>query len=243
MSEILICIDDTDNLDSIGTGALLGNMCEEMHSKGLGSAGFITRHQLFIHEDIPYTSHNSSMCCKFETADVSEVLKFAKDYLKNNSAEGSDPGLCIYNFKEKDPSLLKEFGLKAKEKIVTKEEAYALAEMYPNEIYLSEHGGYGIGVIGAIAGVGLRLTGMDGRIKGKIYPETPGEKLTISEFCEKYNIANALTEDYKEIAKDEIINFTNQTKAILYQNEPACILIKENDVWIPKPKKVKDKNK
>lgn len=243
MSEILICIDDTDNLDSIGTGALLGSMCEEMHKKGFGNAGFITRHQLFIHEDIPYTSHNSSMCCKFETTDVSEVLKFAKDYLKANSAEGSDPGLCIYEFKGKDPCFLKEFGLKAKEEIVTKEEAYALAKMYPNEIYLSEHGGDGIGVIGAIAGVGLRLTGMDGRIKGKIYPQTTEEKLTISEFCEKYNIGHALTEDYEEIAKDEIINFTSPTKAILYQNESACILIKENDVWIPKPKKVKDKNK
>ena len=46
-------------------------------------------------------------------------------------------------------------------------DAYLLAEQFP-ELSLSEHGGTGDGVIGALAGVGLRLSGSDGRIKGKI---------------------------------------------------------------------------
>ncbi len=34
-------------------------------------------------------------------------------------------------------------------------------------VHLSEHGGTGIGVIGALAGAGLKLSGNDGRFKGK----------------------------------------------------------------------------
>ena len=61
--KLFVCIDDTDNYDSIGTGELLENMMGEAAIKGLAKAGFTVRYQLFIHDDIPYTSHNSSMCC------------------------------------------------------------------------------------------------------------------------------------------------------------------------------------
>ena len=66
MRKILICIDDTDDLESIGTGELLENMCRELEREGFGTGGFVTRHQLYICDEIAYTSHNSSMCCEFE---------------------------------------------------------------------------------------------------------------------------------------------------------------------------------
>jgi len=57
------------------------------------------------------------------------------------------------------------FGRMAKERVITKDEAYALASEL--KVHLSEHGGTGIGVIGALAGAGLKMTGNDGRFKGK----------------------------------------------------------------------------
>ena len=57
--KLLICIDDTDNLDSIGTGQLLENLCADLAARGLGRGGFVTRHQLLIHEEIEYTSGRS----------------------------------------------------------------------------------------------------------------------------------------------------------------------------------------
>ena len=92
---LLICIDDTDNLESIGTGQLLEIMCREMHDLGFGDAGFVSRHQLLIHDMIAYTSHNSSMCCEFRTENAADVLSFAKTFLEEHAAEGPDPGLCI----------------------------------------------------------------------------------------------------------------------------------------------------
>ena len=243
MEKILNCIDDTDNLDSIGTGEVLENLCDELTEKHLAeNAGFVTRHQLFIHEDIAYTSHNSSMCCEMETDDVDSVVKFCRDYMANSCAEGSDPGLCVYIQDKCDSTAeLMEFGRKAKETVLQKQQAYDLAEKYRDCIYLSEHGGTGDGVIGAIAGIGLRLTGNDGRIKGKIRSKTPNEIMTIAQFCEKYGIQQALTLDDEIVPMDAQVRFEGMTKAVYKNYKVTAIMIEKDGMWAPKPKEKKDR--
>ena len=66
---LLICMDDTDSLDSPGTGEVLEELLARLAEEGLGRGSFITRHQLLVHPDIPYTSHNSSMCSQVVAAD------------------------------------------------------------------------------------------------------------------------------------------------------------------------------
>ncbi len=236
--KILICIDDTDNLDSIGTGQLLEDMCAEMEKLGLAKCGFVTRHQLLIHEDIEYTSHNSSMCCEAETEDLQKTAAFAKEYLAAHAAEGSDPGICILRLSggtgyEK----LQEFGKKAQTVVLKKSDAYAVAAEFPDVLSLTEHGGTGDGVIGALAGVGLRLTGSDGRVKGKIRPETEGEKLTVKAFCGKYPVQQVLAEDGKRLPDDTELCFTEPTKAIMVDGTVTLIAVQEDGRWIPRPHK------
>ena len=60
--KILICIDDTDNIESRGTGEIAELLADGITRNGWGGCGQVTRHQLFLHPDIPYTSHTSSMC-------------------------------------------------------------------------------------------------------------------------------------------------------------------------------------
>jgi hypothetical protein len=59
---LLIAIDDTDNAESIGTGRLSRMLAEELTKQGMIRQTSVTRHQLLVHPDIPYTSHNSSAC-------------------------------------------------------------------------------------------------------------------------------------------------------------------------------------
>lgn len=67
----LICIDDTDNIDiKRGTGQLASLLAEEIEQKGWAKCEAVTRHQLFVHPDVPYTSHNSSMCFAADPAAV-----------------------------------------------------------------------------------------------------------------------------------------------------------------------------
>jgi hypothetical protein len=166
--DLLICIDDTDDIDSRGTGEIAEVMAEGLEAEGLARCGRVTRHQLLVHPDIAYTSHNSSMCFPAEIGDddPAPVTSWCQTSLAAESVEAADPGLCVVavdRLERRDA--LVEYGRAAKQRVFTKEEAYALAREL--DVHLSEHGGTGIGVIGALAGAGLRLSGDDGRFKGK----------------------------------------------------------------------------
>lgn len=166
---VLVSIDDTDNLESRGTGEIASLIAEALQKEGWGKAGMVTRHQLLVHPDIPYTSHNSAMCFVAEIAEgcLDRVTSFAGDFLDHECAAGSDPGLCIAPVDRLgDGAELIEFGLLAKREVLTMQMAYDLAGRLG--VHLSQHGGTGQGVIGALAGAGLRLWGNDGRMKGAL---------------------------------------------------------------------------
>ncbi len=165
--KVFVAIDDTDNLETKGTGHLAESIAQDVEKNGWGTRSYITRHQLLVHPDIPYTSHNSAMCF---TADVvpafmERLISHASAFLERERAEGSDPGLCVAAAAgiAGNEELL-AFGRKAKEAVLKKADAYGLALRLG--IHLSEHGGTGQGVVGALAGVGLRLSGADGRVRG-----------------------------------------------------------------------------
>lgn len=177
---VLISIDDTDNLESRGTGEIASLIAAALQEKGWGKTGMVTRHQLLVHPDIPYTSHNSAMCFPAEIAEgcLDQVVAFAGDFLDRESAAGSDPGLCVAPLgrlvdlstaagraKVAGDELI-AFGLQAKREVLSMQRAFELAGRLG--VHLSEHGGTGQGVIGALAGAGLRLYGNDGRMKGAL---------------------------------------------------------------------------
>lgn len=186
---ILVSIDDTDTMkmDDVevrGTGELAGLIKKEIEDQGWGRCSPITRHQLLIHPDIPYTSHNSSMCFEadIESSCLNTLIDFASQFLDNESAPDSDPGLCVAIVDRiSRPGWLISFGFMAKNYVLTKQEAYDLAEMLG--IHLSEHGGTGQGVIGALAGAGLRFSGNDGRFKGKLKIKAENDIITAGEIC------------------------------------------------------------
>jgi tRNA(Ile2) C34 agmatinyltransferase TiaS len=182
--KVFISIDDTDSIDSRGTGEIANLLAEGIRSNGWGRCGAVTRHQLLLHPDIPYTSHNSSMCFPAEiSADKLEtVICYCCSTLPAESVAGSDPGLCIMVPERlENPEIVVEFGRKAKKAVITKEEAYATASH--QNVHLSEHGGTGQGVIGALAGAGLRFTGNDGIFQGKFRVPAKNGIARVKEIC------------------------------------------------------------
>lgn len=188
--KVLICIDDTDNLESPGTGALCQMLLQAIEERQWGRCSFISRHQLFVHPDVPYTSHNSAMCFEADLVNdrFSDVRELAIELLMTHQAPGSDPGLCM-TVKDQipDPAGLIAYARSAKISVLTKAAAYAMAES--QQILLSEHGGTGQGVIGALAGVGLRLFGHDGRVKGKVEVGEDGSIMNIRELLSSSGFA------------------------------------------------------
>jgi hypothetical protein len=158
----LIGIDDTDNLESRGTGFRARQLGTRLAEAALGSVRGITRHQLFVHASIPYTSHNSSACLDvdMDEAGADSVRDFCRGFLAKESAEGSDAGLCMAAFDAVGSELV-SFGRSAKGTIRTQDEARTLAASHG--AHLEGVTGDQMGVIGALAAIGLRRGGHDGR--------------------------------------------------------------------------------
>jgi hypothetical protein len=158
----LIGIDDTDNLESRGTGFRARQLGVRLAEAALGKVRGITRHQLFVHPSIPYTSHNSSACLDVDVdeARIEDVGEFCRRYLAQESAEGSDAGLCLAAFDAIADEMV-AFGRSAKDTIRTQDEARALAARHGTR--LEGVTGDQMGVIGALAAIGLRRGGHDGR--------------------------------------------------------------------------------
>lgn len=240
---ILLSIDDTDNLDSVGTGKLAQIFSQRIVNYGWGETEFISRHQLFVHPDIPYTSHNSSMCFAASiSADCLEkIIGYGQKFLREESAVGSDPGFCLAVIERlKDPEQLIQFGNKAKKMVLTKQEAYETANRMG--IHLSEHGGTGGGVIGALAGIGLRLGGNDGLIKGKYFIGREGEALTAEEIISQTDIQVVMDEFGKELVGSERIVLGEKVKSVLLHGKnillvgPAGTVHKNKGKWQTLPK-------
>jgi len=235
--QIYLSIDDTDNLGTPGSGHLLHDLAITLEAMGLAvHCTGISRHQLFVHPAVPYTSHNSSMCITADTDKdrFAEIVQFAGRFVEKGSAPGSDPGLCLAagNREELAGAGIIAFGLKAKREVCTKEEAYALAEQAG--VHLSEHGGTGQGVVGALAAIGLRLHGSDGRFRGWLNLGKAGDIATRNALCEHPLVDDVVDEEGGTIPEDSQIIFAEDRIKTVFLNHRQVIPVTRNGkagVW------------
>ncbi len=166
--DLLIGIDDTDDLRSPGTGRRARALLRELATAGLGTPAAATRHQLLLDDRIPYTTHNSSACLALRSTDGdpevirSEVIELAGRYLERVCPIDADPGLAVAvpSHLAHTANLLVEFGRQAKHEVLQPSQAWQLGKA--TGVHLSGHGGTQCGVIGALAAIGLHLSGNDG---------------------------------------------------------------------------------
>lgn len=223
--KVFVSIDDTDNLESIGTGHLAAGLIGRIEENGWGTCSFITRHQLFVHPDVPYTSHNSTMCFQADLQDprLDGLIDYAANFLKQQSAPGSDPGLCVADCEALGAShKILDFGCRAKKEVLTKEEAYSLAAGLG--IHLSEHGGTGMGVIGALAGVGLRLSGNDGRIRGKLQLENENNIAEVVRVCSRPEVDSVQSLAGQLLGAGERILLGAKVKTVFLDYKPVLLV-------------------
>lgn len=225
--KVLICIDDTDNINiKRGTGQLASQLAQEIEGKGWAQCEPVTRHQLLVHPDVPYTSHNSAMCfaAEIDPGNLEEVIDYGQQFLEKERANGSDPGLCVLvPDRLTNPGWLIAYGFSAKQEVLNKEYAYGIAQEMG--IYLSEHGGTGDGVVGALAGTALRLSGNDGRFRGKLAIGEPGQAITVKEITGCSYITKVKSrDDGRVLPEDELIEIGEVVKAVLIDMEAVLMV-------------------
>ena len=156
---LFIGLDDTDTLESRGTGHLARDiaaaLAADYHVLG------VTRHQLLMDPRVPCTKKNSCAAIVLDgdgDVDPAAVFERVRALMLADFQPGSDPGLCVTH---DVPVAVTEFGRRVQLQLVTQEEARAVASA--SAIPLAGLGGDQDGVIGALAAVGLAATGEDGR--------------------------------------------------------------------------------
>lgn len=163
--DLLLALDDTDNLESPGTGFRARELAALLVADDLAEALAITRHQLLVDPAIPYTSHNSSACIVLGGVSggdgAAAVFSLACDYLARTAAVGSDVGVCMLRRGQVNEALV-QWGRDAQQSVLTLEAARALAR--DRQLVHAELSGTGGGLIGALAAIGLHATGNDGRL-------------------------------------------------------------------------------
>ncbi len=222
-----ICIDDTDEIGYYKSTGMISEEIQEYVQNKYAKCSLITRHQLFIHEDIPYTSHNSSMCftTHLSEEEKEDVIAFVIKHIQEYSAPTSQPGICIGFEKDiMDPEKLIQFGFDAKTKVLTKKDAYDMAK--EQNFHLSEHKNDGQGVIGALAGIALRLYGSDGRVKGNLKLKV--ESISVKELLEHETIDEVQFADGSVASIDMEVQLNDKLKRVLLHHK-AVVLIQESE--------------
>ena len=233
-SRLFIGIDDTDNLESRGTGFHARALCTAINDNALGRCRFVTRHQLLMSPLVPFTSHNSAACLGVEApVSLQDIEQLCKNYLLENSAEGSDAGLCLLPEKNQSHALAR-FGVLCKHRVVTQTQARALAEA--SQLGLFGLTGTEDGVIGALAAACLCAAGNDGRLLWLAGMRDHAEQmLTLSELQNATDIAVVQTIEGAVLSNNNAkIMMGAWPRAIWLNGEPCLIVepVKEQaDVW------------
>ncbi len=229
----LIGIDDTDNLESRGTGHRACQLAEWLADNQLVSPLGITRHQLLVDPQIPYTSHNSSACLSVETEKPDDVWEASQEFLLRESAQGSDAGLALARWDGIDKNVL-SFAGRAKLTVLTMPEAEQAASQ--SEIRLVGLTGTHGGIIGALSAVGLHRAGNDGRFLWLPGLRDLKGRYAVSEIYAKGRVDRVCTLSNVDLHTKTVVDVGEWIRPILREGKATLYVEEINHEWhiIPK---------
>ncbi|MBN1319046.1 MAG: hypothetical protein JXA42_26420 [Anaerolineales bacterium] len=224
---IFIGLDDTDTLESRGTGFLARFIAAELDSdfRILG----VTRHQLLDDPRVPKTAKNScaaiNLAALSGNVDLEILFERVKRLMLDNFEPGSDPGLCVTSLV---PPIVSTFGRKAQTMLVTQQEAQSIAAI--SNVQLIGLGGTNDGIIGALAAVGLAAGGNDGRYVQVGRSRELGGLVSISDL-QSAGIPNVVT------IKGQPVNSglvqTDKIRPARRGGKPTAVVEWQGDHWFP----------
>jgi hypothetical protein len=188
----------------------------------------ITRHQLLVHPQIPYTSHNSSACVSVETTNADDLWEASREFLLREAAIGSDVGLCLAEWE----TILEEvqsFGRRAKTEVLSMHQARRIASI--SGIRCEGLTGTGGGVIGALAGIGLHRAGNDGRFLWLPGLRELKGKYRIAEVLAKGHIECICTLEHAELSSEEIVDLGEWVRPVLINGKSTLYVEEQNHEW------------
>lgn len=223
---VLIGIDDTDSKTSKGTGFLTRELGKQIEIKGFGKVLNITRHQLFLSKEINYTNRNNSACIEVSVCNYEGLVEFCKEFVFRNSEKVAHPSIIFARLESISDEVI-DFAKTAKDKIVSLKDAQALIKK--NDFLAEFSGKKNKGIIGAIAAIGLRATGNDGRViwaKGHEIIGMKGTFMAGEVYCETHVDIIKTIDGYK-IPTDATIIFDNKLIKPILEDNIVTLIVEE----------------
>ena len=226
----VIGIDDTDMPTLGGTGQLARRLAADIEQGQLGASGGVTRHQLFEGPGVPKTSRNSAAAVEFSGVESAEkLIEAATEIVAREAIAGSDPGVALAQLKPCDELL--GFGQAAQAGLVTQEQARRVAGLAG--IYHEGLGGDGGGVIGAVAAVGLRIGGNDGRFVGLPGIREIAGVVTVADILERTEIVATIDEaDSTLLGPDIAVDLGDWVRPRLIGGRPVLVARHDGTRWM-----------
>ena len=224
----LIGIDDTDNLETRGTGHRVRELADWLTTNQLAKPLGITRHQLLVDPRIPYTSHNSSACLVVDTERADIVWNVVRQFLLMTCASGSDVGLCLPAWAEIDDAVL-TFSCRAKLEVLTMPDAQKATSR--SNIRCEGLTGTGGGIIGALAGIGLHRAGNDGRFLWLPGLRQLSGSYTVADMLARGSIECVCTLDGADLPQDCIVEVGEWVRPILRDGKSTLFVEEQNHGW------------
>lgn len=228
---VYIGFDDTDHAHADrGTGKLV-RWFEDALPPECRLWG-VVRQQLLVHDDIPYTSHNSSACAVVEVPNAVDVLddliRRATEHIERYSLEGSDPGLCVVCEDNSSLPRVLAFGRECTQRVVTQKDAMAALAAG----HLSGHGGSNDGIIGAAAAVGLTAHGWSGRfIEFGRLRQVP-DRVSVSHLAALNILPVSLDRNCQVPAPEDLVLTNDWLRPRLWGQRPILpVTPKQSGVW------------
>lgn len=233
---IYIGFDDTDNREADrGTGKL-ARWFEDSLPPDYAVWG-VVRQQLLVHEEIPYTSHNSSACVVVNVPDSScknDVIGRAVEHIEKYSLPGSDPGLCVVCENDEALSELIDIGFQCTARILNQKDILKLS----SKIHISGHGGTNDGIIGSAAAVGLTASGWCGRFIEYGRLRTYPDNIKISDLERAGIMVTSIDRNAVVPSSDDMVMSRGWLRPRLLGHRPVLMVTpKDEGLWVSLGKK------
>lgn len=233
--KIFVALDDFRQFDGAKAGEMAAQLTSHIEQMGWGKCSIPSRHRLYPHPETGCKKHNTARC--FE-ADINgqyldEFIVFGCSLMKRTVGADSNAGLAVVvpELMENTDELI-AYAYQAKETLVSKDQALQLS--HKPGIYLFSLSGSGQGIIGALAGAGLRMTGNDGQFRGKLHIGTGEDYIaTVREIINASYVQQVKNMDFDNISEDEHVRMGEKVKIVLLDHK-YTLMVFPTDIEDPK---------
>jgi hypothetical protein len=215
-------------------------LAAHLESRQLLTATSVTRHQLLVHPDIPYTSHNSSACIAglSETASRAALAEAARGFLHDHFHDGANPGLCVCAA-EAVPDPLVVLGKRAQQEVLRLHEFDWI--LSTADLALWWGGETGQGRIGAASGLALRSTGEDGRFIALRGIRDLEGRLRTGDILARSAVESVEAEDGTALASTEVVDTRDWVRPSLCGGRAVLRVRRDGGDWAPAERRSKER--